>query len=75
MPLKIHILVHHDYFEITWKTLRKNSDQFIEAAHHKLRQFFENHPNYNHIEKYSEDYGEAALAAVVHFNSNNLGSK
>ena len=48
--------------------------QFIEACHAKIKKFFENHPNYNHKDKSSEKYGEAILAAIVQFNSNNLGS-
>ena len=36
------------------------------------QKFFENHPNYNHKDKSSEKYGEAILAAIVQFNSNNL---
>ena len=76
MPLKVHIIVDHlsDYFELEGSTLRHTNDQFIEACHAKVKKFFENHPNYNHKDKSSEKYGEAILAAIVQFNSNNLGS-
>jgi len=46
----------------------------IEACHAKVRKFFENHPNYNFKDKSGERYGKALLAAIIHFNSNNLGS-
>ena len=49
------------------------NDQFIEACHAKVKKFFDNHPNYKFKEKNSAAYGEALLAAIVHFNSNNLG--
>ena len=39
-----------------------------------MRKFFENHPNYNFKDKSGERYGKALLAAIIHFNSNNLGS-
>ena len=76
MPLKVHIIVDHlsDYFELENLTLRHTNDQFIEACHAKVKKFFENHPNYNHKDKSSDKYGEAILAAIVQFNSNNLGS-
>ena len=72
MPLKVHIIVHHlsDYFDEAGKTLRTTSDQFVEAAHHKVKHFIDSHPNYNHVDK--STYGQAALAGVTHFNSNNL---
>ena len=38
------------------------------------RKFFDNHPNFNHKDKSTDKYGKAVLTAVVHFNSNNLGS-
>ena len=76
MPLKVHILCDHlsDYFELENQTLRDTNDQFIEACHAKVRKFFENHPNYNFKDKSGERYGKALLAAIIHFNSNNLGS-
>ena len=55
-------------------TIRDTNDQFIEAYHAKVRKFFENHPNYNFKDKSGERYGKALLAAIIHFNSNNLGS-
>ena len=75
MPLKVHIIVDHlsDYFELEHQTLRDTNDQFIEACHAKVRKLFENHPNYHFKDKSSYKYGEALLAAIVHFNSNNLG--
>ena len=74
MPLKVHIIVHHmsDYFDEAGKTLRTTSDQFVEAAHHKVKHFIEAHPNYNHVDKSTEQYGQAILSCVTHFNSNNL---
>ena len=62
MPLKIHLILDHlsDYFEMEGKTLRNTNDQFIESCHAK--------------DKSTDRYGKAVLAAVVHFNSNNLGS-
>ena len=48
------------------------SDQFVEAAHHKVKHFIESHPNYNHVDKSTEEYGQAILSCVAHFNSNNL---
>ena len=76
MPLKIHIILDHlsDYFEMEGKTLRNTNDQFIEACHSKVRKFFDNHPNFNHKDKSTDKYGNAILTAIVHFNSNNLGS-
>ena len=76
MPLKIHLILDHlsDYFEMEGKTLRNTNDQFIESCHAKVRKFFDNHPNFKHKDKSTDKYGKAALAAVVHFNSNNLGS-
>ena len=75
MPLKVHIIVDHlsDYFELSNQTLKDTNDQFIEACHAKVKKFFDNHPNYKFKEKNSAAYGEALLAAIVHFNSNNLG--
>ena len=69
--LKRHIDTHTSK---EGSTLRHTNDQFIEACHAKVKKFFENHPNYNHKDKSSEKYGEAILAAIVQFNSNNLGS-
>ena len=54
------------------RTLRTTSDQFVEAAHHKVQHFIESHPNYNHVDKSTEQYGQAILSCVTHFNSNNL---
>ena len=75
MPLKVHIIVDHlsDYFELEHQTLGDTNDQFIEACHAKVKKFFENHPNYHFKDKSSDKYGEALLAAIIHFNSNNLG--
>ena len=74
MPLKVHIICEHlsDYFEMTGKTFRKVSDQVVESSHHKVKSFFESHPNYNHKEKESKESGEATLAGVAHFNSINI---
>ena len=69
--LKRHIDTHTSKEGLT---LRHTNDQFIEACHAKVKKFFENHPNYNHKDKSSEKYAEAILAAIVQFNSNNLGS-
>ena len=74
MPLKVHIISHHlsDYFELTGTTLRKVSDQVVEAAHHKVKSFFESSPNYNHQNKTTLASGEATLAGIVHFKSVNI---
>ena len=71
MPLKVHIICHHlsDFFELTGKTLRRINDQVVEAAHHKVKVFFENRPNYNHQNKESLASGVATLAAIAHFNA------
>ena len=72
--LKVHIIAEHlsEYFELTGRTLLKSSDQFVEAAHHKVKAFFDTRSNYNHKEKVSVESGEATLAGVVHFNSINI---
>ena len=77
MPVKVHIIIHHlsDYFIETNETLRNSTDQVVEAAHHKVKKFFDTHPNYNHLDKSTEEYGVAILSDVKHFNSNNLGTK
>ena len=46
----------------------------IEAAHHKIKQFFDAHPNYCHNDKDTEEYGVVLLKVIIHFNSNNLDS-
>ena len=79
MPLKVRInyaiIVDYlsEYFELDGSNLRHTNGQFIEACHAKIKKFFENHPNYNFKDKTSEKYGEAIHAAIVQFNSNNLG--
>ena len=74
MPVKVHIICEHlsEYFDLTGQTLRKVSDQVVESSHHKVKSFFESHPNYNHKEKESKESGEATLAGVSHFNSINI---
>ena len=74
MPLKVHIICHHlsDYFELTGQTLRRVNDQVVESSHHKVKQFFENRPNYNHKNKETEASGEATLKGIVHFNAFNI---
>ena len=69
----VHIIVDHlsDYLEEAGKTLRSTSDQFVAAAHHKVKHFIEAHSNYNHVDKSTEQYGKAILAGVAHFNCNN----
>ena len=71
MPLKVHIICHHlsDYFQLTGQTLRRVNDQVVEASHHKVKQFFENRPNYNHKNKETEASGEATLRGIIHFNA------
>ena len=39
---------------------------------HMLPNAIESHPNYNHVDKSTEEYGQAILSCVAHFNSNNL---
>ena len=77
MPVKVHLIIHHlsDYFEATEKTLLKSTDQVVESCHHKVDKFFLTHPNYNHLDKSTDGYGQTALRGVVHLNSNNLGEK
>lgn len=60
MPVKVHIICEHfsEYIEETGKTLHKSSDQFVEAAHHKVKAFFEARSNYNHKEKLSPESGD-----------------
>ena len=67
MPLKVHIIVDQlsDYFELKNLTLGHTN---------AMQKFFENHPNYIHKNKSSDKYGEAILAGIVQFNSDNLGS-
>ena len=74
MPLKVHIICHHlsDFFTTTGQTLRKVNDQVVEAAHHKVKMFFESRPNYNHQNKETLSSGEATLAGIIHFNSINI---
>ena len=38
------------------------------------KQFIECHPNYNHTDKSTEEYGEDILTGIKHFNANNIGS-
>ena len=74
MPLKVHIICEHlsDFFDLYGKTLRKVSDQVVESAHHKVKTFFQSHPNYNHKEKESVESGEATLSGIIHFNTLNI---
>ena len=50
------------------------NDQVGEAVHHSVKQFIECHPNYNHTDKSTEEYGEDILTGIKHFNANNIGS-
>ena len=61
-----------DFFTTTGQTLRKVNDQVVEAAHHKVKMFFESRPNYNHQNKETLSSGEATLAGIIHFNSINI---
>ena len=63
-----------DYMELTGKTLFHATDQVGEAVHHSVKQFIEFHPNYNHTDKNTEEYGEDILTGIKHFNSNNICS-
>ena len=76
MPVKVHIILHHlsDYMEQTNKTLFNASDQVGEAVHHSVKKFIESHPNYNHVDKSTDEYGEDILLGIKHFNCNNIGS-
>ena len=76
VTMKVHIILHHlsDYMEITGKTLCHANDQVGEAVHHSVKQFIECHPNYNHTDKSTEEYGEDILTGIKHFNANNIGS-
>ena len=63
-----------DYMEQTGQTLLYATDQVGEAVHHSVKQFIECHPNYNHTDKSTEEYGEDILTGIKHFNANNIGS-
>ena len=75
MPVKVHIMFHNlsDYMEQTNQTLLHASDQVGEAVHHSVKQFIECHPNYNHTDKSTEEYGEDILTGIKHFKCNNIG--
>ena len=75
-PFKVHIIYHHlsNYFELSGQTLRRVNDLVVEASHHKVKQFFENRPNYNHKNKKTIASGEATLKGIVHFNTFNINS-
>ena len=60
--------------EQTNQTLFNASDQVGESVHHSVKQFIESHPNYNHTDKSTDEYGEDILLGIKHFNSNNIGS-
>ena len=61
-----------EYFEMSGKTLRKKTDQTVEATHSKFDNFIRAH-NYKIRDVESEKAGEYLLKAVKHFNSYNLG--
>ena len=63
-----------EYFEMTGKTLRKKTDQTVEATHSKLDKFIRSH-NYQIRDVESEKAGDYLLRAIKHFNSYNLGIK
>ena len=71
---KRYIIFEHlpEYFELTGKTLRKKTDQTVEATHAKLDKFIRAH-NYQIRDVTSEKAGEFLLRAIKHFNSYNLG--
>ena len=71
---KLHIVFEHlsEYFEMSGKTLRKKTDQTVEATHSKFDNFIRAH-NYKIRDVESEKAGEYLLKAVKHFNSYNLG--
>ena len=73
---KLHIVFEHlpEYFEMTGKTLRKKTDQTVEATHSKLDKFIRSH-NYQIRDVESEKAGKYLLRAIKHFNSYNLGIK
>ena len=70
-PKKIYSCKQCNYVNTHKGHLKEHIDTHTS---NKVKKFFENHPNYNHKDKSSEKYGEAILAAIVQFNSNNLGS-
>ena len=69
-----YIVFEHlsEYFELSEKTLRKKTDQTVEATHSKFDNFIRAH-NYKIRDVESEKAGEYLLKAVKHFNSYNLG--
>ena len=73
---KLHIVFEHlpEYFEMTGKTLRKKTDQTVEATHSKLDKFIRSH-NYQIRDVESEKAGKYLLRAIKHFNRYNLGIK
>ena len=70
---KLHIIFEHlpEYFESTGKTLRKRTDQTVEATHSKFDKFVKVH-NYQVRDIGSDKAGEQFLKCVKHFNSYNL---
>ena len=70
---KLHIIFEHlpELFEHTGKTLRKRTDQTVEATHSKFDKFIKVH-NYQVRDVESSKAGEHLLKAVKHFNSYNL---
>ena len=59
---------------ILFKTQKKHLEIKFECEKcNKVYTRKNNHPNYHFKDKSSDEYGEALLAAIVHFNSNNLG--
>ena len=41
----------------------------VKASHHKVKQFFESRPNYNHKNKETEASEEATLREFIYFNA------
>ena len=70
---KLHIIIEQlpEFFEYTGKTLRKRTDQTVQASHSKFNKFVINH-NYLVRDVESDKAGDHLLKAVKHFNSYNL---
>ena len=72
--LKMHIIMDHleDYFELSGRTLLRDTDEAVEVTHSKLRIFDERH-GYKITKKGSPMHRLKQHKSSVHFNSLNIG--
>ena len=61
-----------DYFELTGRTLLRDTDEVVEATHSKIRIFEEIH-GYKITNKNTLNHKVKQHKSAVHFNSLNLG--